>query len=49
MVPYYAGLCREWVMMMTNLAYMLSTPEFETLWFNHKTVMGHDFLAMPVR
>lgn len=40
--PVYA---REWVMMMTNLAYMLSTPEFETLWFNHKTVMGHDFFG----
>ena len=36
---------REWVMMMTNLAYMLSTPEFETLWFNHKAVMGHDFFG----
>jgi len=40
--PVYA---REWGMMMTNLAYMLSTPEFETLWFNHKAVMGHDFLG----
>lgn len=40
--PVYA---REWVMMMTNLAYMLSTPEFETLWFNHKAVMGHDFFG----
>ncbi len=40
--PVYA---REWVMMMTNLAYMLSTPEFETLWFNHKSVMGHDFFG----
>ncbi|OTG68011.1 hypothetical protein B9T25_07285 [Acinetobacter sp. ANC 4470] len=40
--PAYA---REWVIMMTNLAYMLSTPEFETLWFNHKAVMGHDFFG----
>lgn len=40
--PVYA---REWVIMMTNLAYMLSTPEFETLWFNHKAVMGHDFFG----
>jgi len=40
--PVYA---REWVMMMTNLAYMLSSPEFETLWFNHKAVMGHDFFG----
>ena len=40
--PVYA---REWVIMMTNLAYMLSTPEFENLWFNHKAVMGHDFFG----
>lgn len=40
--PAYA---REWVIMMTNMAYMLSTPEFETLWFNHKAVMGHDFFG----
>lgn len=44
--PVYA---REWVMMMTNLAYMLSTLEFETLWFNHKAVMDTIFLAMMVR
>lgn len=36
---------REWVMMMTNLAYMLSTPEFEHLWFNHNKVMGHEFFG----
>ena len=40
--PVYA---REWIIMMTNMAYMLSTPEFETLWFNHKAVMGHDFFG----
>src|SRR5690606_21745437 len=40
--PVYA---REWVIMMTNLAYMLSTPEFENVWFNHKAVMGHDFFG----
>ena len=40
--PAYA---REWVIMMTNFAYMLSSPEFETLWFNHKAVMGHDFFG----
>ena len=40
--PLYA---REWVIMMTNFAYMLSTPEFKTLWFNHKAVMGHDFFG----
>ena len=40
--PVYA---REWVIMMTNLAYILSSPEFETLWFNHKAVMGYDFFG----
>jgi hypothetical protein len=40
--PVYA---REWVIMMTNLAYLLSTPEFKTLWFNHKAVLGHDFFG----
>lgn len=40
--PVYA---REWVIMMTNFAYMVSTPEFETLWFNHNAVMGHDFFG----
>lgn len=40
--PVYA---REWVIMMTNLAYLLSSPEFKTLWFNHKAVMGHDFFG----
>ncbi len=40
--PLYA---REWVIMMTNFAYMLSSPEFEKIWFNHKAVMGHDFFG----
>ena len=40
--PVYA---REWIMMITNLAYMLSSPEFETLWFNHKAVLGYDFFG----
>ena len=40
--PIYA---REWVIMMTNLAYTLSSPEFEHLWYNHKKVMGHDFFG----
>lgn len=40
--PYYA---REWVILMTNFAWMLSTPEFEYLWFHHKEVMGHDFFG----
>lgn len=38
--PLYA---REWVMIMTNFAYVLSTPEFEHAWFNHQKVMGHEF------
>ena len=40
--PVYA---REWVIMMTNFAYILSSPEFEHVWFNHKKVMGHDFFG----
>ena len=40
--PLYA---REWVIMMTNFAYTLSSPEFEHLWFNHKKVMGYDFFG----
>lgn len=40
--PLYA---REWVMMMTNFAYVLSTPEFEHIWFNHEKVMGHEFFG----
>lgn len=40
--PVYA---REWVIMMTNFAYVLNSPEFEHLWFNHKKVMGHDFFG----
>lgn len=40
--PLYA---REWIIMMTNMGYILSSPEFEKLWFNHKEVMGYDFYA----
>ncbi|QZA79648.1 hypothetical protein [Deefgea piscis] len=40
--PIYA---REWVIMMTNFAYVLNSPEFEHVWFNHKKVMGHDFFG----
>lgn len=40
--PVYA---REWVIMMTNFAYIISSPEFEHIWFNHKKVMGHDFFG----
>lgn len=40
--PLYA---REWIIMMTNFAYTLSSPEFEHLWFNHQKVMGHEFFG----
>ena len=40
--PIYA---REWVIMMTNFAYMINSPEFEHVWFNHKKAMGHDFFG----
>lgn len=38
--PIYA---REWVIMITNFAYIISSPEFNHVWFNHKQTMGHDF------
>ncbi|NDV12940.1 YncE family protein [Crenobacter caeni] len=40
--PVYA---REWVIMITNFAWILSSPEFEHLWFNHQKVMGHEFFG----
>lgn len=36
---------REWVIMITNFAYLVNTPEFKHIWFNHKAVMGHDFFG----
>ena len=40
--PAYA---REWVIMITNFAYLIDSPEFKHIWFNHKSVMGHDFFG----
>ena len=40
--PAYA---REWVIMITNFAYLIDSPEFKHIWFNHKAVMGHDFFG----
>ena len=40
--PVYA---REWVIMMTNFAYLVSSPEFEHVWFNQKKVIGSDFFG----
>lgn len=40
--PVYA---REWVIMMTNFAYIFSSPEFEHIWFNYKNVMGDNFFG----
>ncbi|WP_227543054.1 hypothetical protein [Acinetobacter indicus] len=40
--PAYA---REWVIMITNFAYLVNSPEFKHIWFNHKAVMGHDFFG----
>src|SRR5690606_26301879 len=39
--PVYA---REWVMMMTNLTYVLRSPDFEPSSFSYKAVMRHAFL-----
>ncbi|WP_418113435.1 hypothetical protein RJD40_11105 [Vibrio scophthalmi] len=33
---------REWIVIMTNFAYMISQEEFKHLWFNFNTVFGHD-------
>ncbi|MEQ1411066.1 hypothetical protein [Acinetobacter indicus] len=40
--PAYA---REWVIMITNFAYLVNSPEFKHIWFNHKAVMGHDLFG----
>jgi len=40
--PVYA---REWVIMMTNFAYLVSSTEFENIWFNQKKVIGSDFFG----
>lgn len=32
---------REWLIILTNLAYMVSQEEFEYLWFNFEEVMGY--------
>ena len=40
--PIYA---REWVIMMTNFAYIISSPEFEHVWFDQKKIMGNDFFG----
>lgn len=31
--------------MITNFAYLIDSPEFKHIWFNHKAVMGHNFLG----
>ncbi|WP_228278824.1 hypothetical protein [Acinetobacter indicus] len=31
--------------MITNFAYLVNSPEFKHIWFNHKAVMGHDFFG----
>ena len=33
---------REWTIMITNLAYIVSQDEFEHVWFNFKDVFGYD-------
>ncbi|EEY38126.1 hypothetical protein [Vibrio mimicus] len=31
---------REWMIMMTNFAYIMNSPEFEHIWFNYKETFG---------
>ncbi|ODA26491.1 putative Ig domain-containing protein [Photobacterium damselae] len=38
--PLYA---REWVIMATNFAYLISSPEFKYTWFHYKDIYGEDF------
>lgn len=38
--PLYA---REWVIMATNFAYLISSPEFKYTWFHFKDIYGKDF------
>ncbi|MDD1792705.1 hypothetical protein LRP50_06170 [Enterovibrio sp. ZSDZ42] len=33
---------REWLIILTNLAYMVSQDEFEHLWFNFESIFGHN-------
>lgn len=33
---------REWLIMMTNFAYMVSTDEFKHVWFNFEDIMGYN-------
>ncbi|HIF9437471.1 TPA: YncE family protein [Photobacterium damselae] len=33
---------REWLIIMTNFAYMVSSNEFKHVWFNFKDIMGYD-------
>ncbi len=40
--PVYA---REWVIMMTNFSYLVSSPEFEKVWFDQKKAIGSDFFG----
>ncbi|UKA08716.1 putative Ig domain-containing protein [Photobacterium damselae subsp. damselae] len=38
--PLYA---REWVIMATNFAYLISSPQFKYTWFHYKDIYGQDF------
>lgn len=41
-LPINGLYAREWMVIMTNFAYMMSQEEFKHLWFNFNTVFGHD-------
>ncbi|MDD9158432.1 hypothetical protein PVK64_19905 [Aliivibrio sp. S4TY2] len=36
---------REWLIILTNLAYIVSEDEFEHVWFNFKNIFGYDMHA----
>ncbi|MGL4711641.1 MAG: YncE family protein, partial [Shewanella sp.] len=43
--PINALYAKEWLIMATNLAYMVSTEEFKHVWFNFKDLMGYEMFG----
>ncbi|MGL5947503.1 MAG: hypothetical protein ACRCYV_00295 [Aeromonas sp.] len=43
--PMNALYAKEWLIMLTNFAYMLSSPEYKHVWFNFKGLLGYDMFA----
>ncbi|MGL4827043.1 MAG: hypothetical protein ACRC24_06145 [Vibrionaceae bacterium] len=43
--PINALYAKEWLIITTNLAYMVSQPEFKHIWFNFKDIMGYEMFG----